>query len=63
MIGWVEKTETSFTLSNIQNDDHICPMYQVSAWNAGGEGELSEPLQESTPQGKQGLFEPIWPCI
>ena len=27
-------------------------MYQVSAWNAGGEGELSEPVQESAPQGK-----------
>ena len=28
--------------------------YQVSGWNAGGEGELSEPVQESSPQGKQG---------
>ena len=62
MIGKVKKTETSFTLSNIQNDGP-CPMYQVSAWNAGGEGELSEPVQESTPQGKQELFELIWPCI
>ena len=52
MIGKVKKTETSFTLSNIHNEDP-CPMYQVSAWNAGGEGELSEPVQESTPQGKQ----------
>jgi len=46
-------TETQFT-SNTQDDD-LCPMYQVSAWNAGGEGELSEPVQESTPQGKQQL--------
>ena len=23
----------------------------VSVWNAGGDGELSEPVQESTPQG------------
>ena len=52
MIGRVDKTETSFTLSNIRNDG-LCPMYQVSAWNAGGEGDLSEPVEESTPQGEQ----------
>ena len=45
-------TETQFT-TNIQQADDLCPMYQVSAWNAGGEGELSKPVQESTPQGKQ----------
>ena len=45
-------TETQFT-PNIQQDDGLCPMYQVSAWNAGGEGELSEQAQDSTPQGKQ----------
>ena len=27
-------------------------MYQVSAWNIGGEGELSEQVYESAPQGK-----------
>ena len=35
-------TETQYT-SNTR-DDALCPMYQVSAWNAGGEGELSEPV-------------------
>ena len=45
-------TETQYTFS-IQQDDDLCLMYQVSAWNSGGEGELSEPLQENTPQGKQ----------
>ena len=44
-------TETQYT-PNIQQDG-LCPMYQVSAWNAGGEGKLSEPVQESTPRGKQ----------
>ena len=44
-------TETQFTFIN--QGDSLCPMYQVSAWNAGGEGELSEPVQESTPRGKQ----------
>ena len=44
-------TETQFTF-NIQDDD-LCPMFQVSAWNAGGEGELSEPVQGNTPRGKQ----------
>ena len=43
-------TETQFS-PNIQGDD-LCPMYRVSAWNAGGEGELSAPVQESAPQGK-----------
>ena len=45
----VNVTETTFTPTNILP----CPIYRVSAWNAGGEGEMSEPVQESTPQGKQ----------
>ena len=44
-------TETQFTF-NIQQDD-LCPMYRVSAWNSGGEGELSDPAQDSTPRSKQ----------
>ena len=48
----VNVIETRFT-PNIQQDDGLCPLYQVSAWNAGGEGELSEPVWDSTPQGKQ----------
>ena len=44
-------TETSFLFSSKTKNDVLCPMYQVSAWNAGGEGELSDPVQESTPQG------------
>ena len=50
MIDSVNVTETSFTPTH---NVPLCPMYRVSAWNAGGEGELSEPVQESTPQGKQ----------
>ena len=42
-------TETQLTFNTQDNDP--CPMYQVSAWNAGGEGELSEPVQESIPRG------------
>ena len=42
-------TETQFTY-NTRGDDS-CPMYQISAWNVDGEGEKSEPVQESTPQG------------
>ena len=49
MIESVNTTETSFTPTN---NVPLCPMYQVSAWNAGGEGNRSEPMQESTPQGK-----------
>ena len=40
----VNITETQFTFNASENG--LCPMYQVSAWNAGGEGELSETLQE-----------------
>ena len=36
-------TETQYTF-NI-HDDGLCPMLQVSAWNAGGEGEWSDPVQ------------------
>ena len=50
MIHSVNTTETSFTPTH---NVPLCPMYQVSAWNAGGEGELSEPVQDGTPQGKQ----------
>ena len=49
-------TETQFTFNNQGNV--LCPVYRVSAWNAGGEGQLSEPVQESTPQGKQAKDNP-----
>ena len=45
-------TGTQFT-PNIQLHDGLCPIYNVSAWNAGGEGNRSEPVWDSTPQGKQ----------
>ena len=45
-------TETQFT-PNIQLHDGLCPTCNVSAWNAGGEGNRSEPVWESTPRGKQ----------
>ena len=51
-------TETQFTFN--ASRDGLCLMYQVSAWNAGGEGELSEPVQGSTPQGKD-LLNWFWP--
>ena len=34
----ITKTQLIFNVS----DDDLCPIFQVSAWNAGGEGELSE---------------------
>ena len=52
MMRKVNTTETSFTPPH---NIALCPMYQVSAWNVGGEGKLSEPVQESTPQGKQAI--------
>ena len=50
-------TETRFTF-NTQEDDS-CPMYQVSAWNTGGEGDLSEPVLESTSRGREFLNNPF----
>jgi len=44
--------DIKFTFRSIPNNDQ-CRMYQISAWNAGGEGKLSAPVQETTPQGKQ----------
>ena len=46
-------TETQFTYINRQQDSDLCLMCQVSAWNAGGEGEVSEPVEDNTPQGRQ----------
>ena len=43
-------TETQYTF-NVSNDES-CPIYQVSAWNAGGEGEKSVPIQGSIPHSK-----------
>ena len=42
----VNVTETSFR-RNIPNDNS-CPVYRVTAWNSGGEGDTSAPL----PRGK-----------
>ena len=47
-------TETQFTFDTSQ--DCLCPMYQVSAWNAGGEGELSEKLQRCILHSKLHTF-------
>ena len=44
-------TETQY-IYNFQDGD-LCPTYRISAWNDGGEGKLSEPVQESSPRGKQ----------
>ena len=40
----VNVTGTQFTFNASENS--LCPMYQISAWNAGGEGEMSETFQE-----------------
>ena len=50
IIEEINVTETRFNFDTLGLD--LCLMYQVSAWNAGGEGELSEPVQGRTPQGK-----------
>ena len=49
----VNVMETQFTFN--ASEIGLCPMYQVSAWNVGGEGELSETLQE---RSKLQLYRP-----
>ena len=56
IIRSVNTTETNFTPGNNMPNDSLCPMYKVSAWSVSGEGEISEPVQESTPQGEQTYF-------
>ena len=52
IIRTVNTTKTSFMHTH---SIPLSPMYQVSAWNSGGESELSEPVWDSTPQGKQAI--------
>jgi len=42
----VNVTETLFRASI--SDNNSCPMYYITAWNSGGEGDRSPPL----PGGK-----------
>ena len=44
-------TEKYFTVNTSDNDS--CLTYQVSAWNSDGEGDSSDPVWDSTPQGKE----------
>ena len=46
-------TETQYTFN--ASRDGSCLIFQVSTWNAGDEGELSDPVQDDTPQGKNLL--------
>ena len=57
IIEQINVTETQFNFDT--SDLDLCLMYQISAWNAGGESELSEPVQARVPQGKL----PARPCI
>jgi len=50
-INKVNVTETSFR-RNI-SDDHLCPVYHVTAWNSGGEGDMSVPLPGYLARSKQ----------
>ena len=47
----VTRTQFTFTIP----DDVLSPMYQVSAWNVGGEGEMSEPVHGCIPRSKLSL--------
>jgi len=46
----VNVTETLFR-RNI-SDDNSCPVYHVTAWNSGGEGDMSVPLPGYLPRSK-----------
>ena len=50
----VNVTGTSFR-RNISDDNSSCPMYCVTAWNSGGEGDMSVPLPGYLPRSKLTL--------
>ena len=52
-MGKVNVTETLFR-ANFPNfpNDNSCPMYGVTAWNSGGEGDMSVPLPGYLPHSK-----------
>ena len=58
----VKETVTETQYTPINQGSVLCPMYQISSWNAGGEGEMSEPVQDSTPQGKQAKATNFYCC-
>ena len=47
----VNVTGTSFR-RNISDDSSSCLMYRVTAWNSGGEGDMSVPLPGYLPHSK-----------
>ena len=47
----VNVTGTSFR-GNISDDNPSCPIYRVSAWNSGGEGDMSVPLPGYLPRSE-----------
>jgi len=49
-INKVNVTETSFKRN--ATDDYLCLMYRVTAWNSGGEGDMSAPLPGYLPRSK-----------
>ena len=49
-IDKVNVTETSFRRSTTY--DYLCLMYCVTAWNSGGEGDMSVPLPGYLPHSK-----------
>ena len=50
VIHEVNVRETHYTVSSDASDDGSCPMYCITAWNAGGEGRMSAPVYP--PLGK-----------
>jgi len=49
-------TETSISFRRKATDDHSCPMYGVTAWNAGGEGDMSVLLPGYLLRSKLNLY-------
>ena len=48
----LEKNVTEARFTFIIPDGVICPTYQVSCWNAGGQGNTSELMQGCVPRSK-----------
>ena len=48
----VNITETSISFRRETRDDYSCPLYGVTAWNSGGEGDMSVLLPGYLPRSK-----------
>ena len=50
----VNVTDTHYPIRSDPSDGDSCPVYRITAWNAGGEGRMTVPVH--LPQSKLSTF-------